>query len=108
MTGFLGHPTVRGSQNLLNRVNFILRHGVSQLRVNPLVDPRIHSTEHFARFVHSFERDMRIGIAAPEEDRCAGERSAIVARRARWSDEAAAQGETRPHIGQRDGPRIRA
>ena len=85
--------SVAGSQDLLNRVNFILRHGMSQPRVDPLIDPRIHPTEHFARFAHSFERDMGVDIAAPEEDGCAGERSSIVARRAGWSDEAAAQGE---------------
>jgi hypothetical protein len=93
MTAFIEKSERARSQDLLNRVNFILRHGMSHPRVNPLIDLRIHSTEHFARFAHSFERDMGIGIAAPEEDGRAGERSWIVARRAGRSDEASAQRE---------------
>jgi hypothetical protein len=69
-----------GAHDLLNRVNFIMDHGMSQPRINPLIDLRIHSTEHFARFVHSFERNPGIGVAAPEEVGHAGERSWIVAR----------------------------
>src|SRR5262245_53354109 len=80
-------------EDLLNHVQFILRDGMSQSWVDPLIDLCIHSSEHFGRLVHSFQGDVRVHVAAPEEHRCASERSAIVARRTRGSDEAAAEGE---------------
>ena len=53
-----------------------------------------HSSNGTLRQIRAlFQRDMGVDIAAPEEDGCAGEQSWIVAWRAGWSDEGAAQGE---------------
>ena len=87
---------VTRSQEFLDRVNLVLVHGVSHARIDPLIDVRVHPAEHVSRFVNSFERDVWIDIAAPEEHRRAAEGTGVVPRRPRRSDETATQ---REHAG---------
>ena len=92
----LRHVGVTRSQELLDSVNFVAVHGMSHAWIDPLIHVRVHPSEHVYRFVNSFERDVRIEIAASEKHRSAGERPGVVPRRPRRPDESAAE---REHAG---------
>ncbi len=57
------------SQEAPYRIQFIRIDRVSHALVDPLVDDRAHSSKDFRGFVHAFERDVRIDVAAPEKHR---------------------------------------
>src|SRR5436190_19347247 len=84
------------SEDFLDGVNLVLVHAVSHARIDPLVHVRVHPAEHVSRFVNSFERDVWIDIAAPEEHRRAAERPGVVPLRPRRPDETATE---REHAG---------
>jgi hypothetical protein len=56
--------------------------------IDTLRDDCFHCDEHLARLVDPVERNMRIDIAAADEDRCAPQRALIVAGQSWGTDQA--------------------
>src|SRR4029078_13129443 len=72
-------------------LQFIRIDGMPHPLVDALVNRCTHASQYLGGFVDSLERDVCINVAAPEKDRCAGQRSLIVARRARRTDQPSAE-----------------
>jgi hypothetical protein len=73
-----------------NCLHFVAVDRVSHSSVNAFVDDASHSTQCLSRFVHALERDVRIDVAATEEDGRSAHRPHVVANEPRWADQPAA------------------
>src|SRR5204863_2441090 len=73
--------------------DLVARNCVAHAGIDPFVDGGAHRAEDVRGFMHALDRDVRVDVAAPEEDGRPVERSRIVARRAGRPDETAAQAE---------------
>src|SRR5690242_4348209 len=77
----------------LNRGDFVAVHGVPHPFIDTFVNAPSQPAKDVGRLVNSCERNMRIDVAAAEQNGRAVQRSFVAARRARWADEAATQAE---------------
>ena len=68
--------------------DLVLVYRVPHTGIDTLRDDCIHRGEHLARLVDPVERNMRINIAAADEDRCAPQRALIVAGQSWGTDQA--------------------
>src|SRR5262245_3618198 len=81
----------RPSQGFSNGLNLVLVHEMAHTWINALVYRRAHLAQHVGRLVYARDRTMRVHVAAAQKHVRAVERARVVARRARRSDQAAAQ-----------------
>src|SRR5215470_110476 len=68
--------------------DLVLVYCVPYTGIDTLRDDCIHRGEHLARLVDPAERNMRIDIAAADEDRCVRQRALIVASQSWGTDQA--------------------
>jgi hypothetical protein len=71
--------------------DLVLVDSVAHAWIDALGNVGTEPLQDFGGLSDAFERDMRIAVAAADEDRCAGERARIVLRRHGFSDQAAGQ-----------------
>src|SRR6185437_5655765 len=72
-------------------LDLVLVDPVSHPWIDPFGNRAAERLEHASGLVHPIERNMRIGVAATEENRGAGELAGVVTRRAFRPDQTTAQ-----------------
>src|SRR5437762_13235813 len=77
--------------HLLDRFHLIVVHDVSHSRIKTKLNDRSHSFEDLPGLSHALDGNVKVNIAASEKNRCATERSGVIAGRGIRSDEFVAQ-----------------
>ena len=82
-------------QHLSHRPDLVRVDGVAEAGVNAQVHGRVEPGHHRRGFFDPANRNVRVNIAASDEDRRAVHGAWIVERRSRWADQATAEGDDR-------------